>query len=67
VEISSGKDVGAQLIVQNDGLAILIVTCHNAANFHGVTLFKNSRTLLAMAASRRPHTTFAQKSESREL
>jgi hypothetical protein len=35
VEISFRKDVGAQLIVRNNGLAILIMTCHNAANFHG--------------------------------
>jgi hypothetical protein len=67
MKISSRKDVGAQLIVRNNGFAILIMTCHNAANFHGATLFKNSRTLLAMAASRWLHTTFAQKSESREL
>jgi hypothetical protein len=63
MKISSRKNVGAQLIVRNNGLAILIMTCHNAANFHGATLFKNSSTWVAMAATKCHHPTFAQKRE----
>jgi hypothetical protein len=50
MEISSRKDVGAQLIVRHNGIAILIMTCHNAANFHEETLLKNLDAFVAMAA-----------------
>jgi hypothetical protein len=63
MEISSRKNVGAQLIMRNNGLAILIMACHYAANFHGATLFKITSTWVAMAATKRPHPTCAQKRE----